>query len=237
MNTKSSQAVVMVHGLFTNLSVFYFNIAHELSKYFHVVLYDLKSHGMSEPVDEGYDLTTLSKELMILIDTLNLSKVHLVGYSYGGLITLKACMLYPDRVDKVAIIESPKPNRQRSVNMLETYKDNLLNQDLKAYTKSTNLKPGNRTIQKVRKLYDYLIDCTTIQEDMNVDSNLLELLTNEPIKNETLLLYGKLTDCMDAADHLKTILPNSKLLLGEGDHNIPVQNPSWLSKELINFLS
>jgi pimeloyl-ACP methyl ester carboxylesterase len=49
-------------------------------------MYDLKSHGMSERFLDGYDLENMSSDLMGLIDHLQLEKVHLAGYSFGGLI-------------------------------------------------------------------------------------------------------------------------------------------------------
>ena len=72
LNPEASETIVMVHGMFTNLSIFYFNIAPELAKKYHVVMYDLRSHGLSGKIDNGYDLETLSNDLMDLLRHLNL---------------------------------------------------------------------------------------------------------------------------------------------------------------------
>src|ERR1044072_9968694 len=98
MNAGAPETILMVHGMFTNLSIYYFNIAPILAQQFHVVLYDLKGHGMSGRSSHGYDLQTMSNELVELMDNLGLDTVHLAGYSYGGLIALKAAMCFPERI-------------------------------------------------------------------------------------------------------------------------------------------
>ncbi|MDF2478385.1 MAG: alpha/beta hydrolase, partial [Sphingobacterium sp.] len=77
LNKGAEHTVVLIHGMFSNLSIYYFNIAPILAQHFHVVMYDLKSHGMSERVSEGYDLENMSSDLIALLDSLQLQNVHL----------------------------------------------------------------------------------------------------------------------------------------------------------------
>lgn len=236
MNQEAAETVVMIHGMFTNMSVFYFNIAPELAKHYHVVLYDLKSHGMSERVDNGYNLDVMSEDLIGLMDALNLSKAHLVGYSYGGLIALKTAMLYPNRVNKLSIIESPKPDEGDTPDILQKYGDEFIDQYLNNYEKSTSLQPGKRQIEKNKKLYEFLFNETTIKEDLDVDNELFDILADNPVSHPTLLLYGTTSDCLSAGQHLNKILPGSLLYEGDGNHNLPVQAPQWISTNLIDFM-
>lgn len=236
MNRESAQTIVLIHGMFTNMSVFYFNIAPELAKHFHVVLYDLQSHGMSERVDSGYNLEAMSDDLIALMDELDLKKVHLVGYSYGGLIALKTAMLHPHRVEKLAVIESPKPDEGEAPEILQKYGNEFIDQYLSNYAESTSLKPGKRQIEKNKKLYEYLFNHTSIKEDFNMDNDLFDIIADNPIKVPTLLLYGLDSDCLSAGDILKNIIPDSSFLKGQGDHNLPVQDPLWISNQLLDFM-
>src|ERR1700753_2900134 len=88
LNKGAARSVVLVHGMLGNLAVYYFRIAPLLAEYFHVVLYDLKSHGLSEKVRDGYDLDSMSDDLFGLMEVLQLRKVLLAGYSFGALIAL-----------------------------------------------------------------------------------------------------------------------------------------------------
>ena len=236
MNTEARQTVVMVHGMFTNMSVFYFYIAPELAKYFHVVVYDLKSHGLSERVESGYNLETMSNELIALTEALGLSKIHLIGYSFGGLIALKTAMLYPDKIDKLCIIDTPKPEKGGNTEMLKKYGDEFIEQYLNSYTESTFLKPGKRQLAKIKGQYDYLLNQTTIKEDLEMDNDLFDKISDNPPLHDSLLLYGLESDCTHMGDFLQGILPNSELFKGKGDHNIPIQNPQWLGEKLTQFL-
>ncbi|MEN9919504.1 MAG: hypothetical protein RL662_1940 [Bacteroidota bacterium] len=236
MNRGASQTIVMIHGMFTNMSVFYFNIAPELAKKYHVVLYDLRSHGMSELVDHGYDLKSMADELITLLDILDLSVVHLVGYSYGGLVALKAGMFYPERFDKIAIIESPRPDQGDAPEVLRKYGNEFIDQYLENYSETTNLRPGKRQIAKNKKLFEYLFNHTSIKEDFNLDNDLFACLAARPITKEMLLLYGASSDCVDAGNALNQIITSSVLHFGEGDHNLPVQKPEWVASKLTEFM-
>lgn len=109
LNKGAEQTLVLIHGMFSNLSIYYFNIAPILAQHFHVVMYDLKSHGMSERVLEGYDLENMSSDLIALMDHLQLQKVHLLGYSFGGLIALKTALRVPQRVEKANCYRGSRP--------------------------------------------------------------------------------------------------------------------------------
>src|SRR5882757_3928108 len=95
LNKGAAETVLLVHGMFSNLSVYYFNIAPILARHFHVVMYDLKSHGLSERTAEGYDLESMTDDLLNLLDSQGFDQVHLGGYSFGGLIALKMASRFP----------------------------------------------------------------------------------------------------------------------------------------------
>lgn len=236
MNRGAAQTIVMIHGMFTNLSVFYFNIAPELAKYFHVVMYDLRSHGMSERCDNGYNLDIMADDLVALLDTSSLSRVHLAGYSYGGLIAMKTVMRYPDRIDKLVVIESPKPDEGDAPEILQKYGNEFIDQYLNNYEKSTHLQPGKRQIEKNKRLFEYLFNHTSIKEDFRKDDDFFDKISENPFLNQTLLLYGSGSDCVNAGDFLLKNLPNAKFMKGNGNHNLPVQEPKWLSDNIIEFI-
>ena len=236
VNRGASQTIVMVHGMLTNMSVFYFKIVPELAKYFHVVIYDLKSHGLSERSESGYDLVSFSSDLIALLDAFNIRKANIVGYSYGGLISLKTAILHPERVDKLVIIESPDPQTATSPETLQKYGDDFIKNYLENYTETTSLRPGKRQLLKIKQLYDYLFGETTIREDFESDINIFDELKKYPIDKKTMLLYGLQSDCTMMGDHLHQLMPSSVLYKAEGDHNIPIQNPDWISSKLIDFI-
>lgn len=236
LNEGATETVVMIHGIFTNLSVYYFAIAQELAKKYHVVLYDLKGHGLSETADSGYDLHSMSRDLLGILYELNLSKVHLTGYSYGGLIALHIALHHPKLIDKLVIIETPDLNDGQSRPLLEGYNKYYLDQYLKDLSASTSIVPSRRKIAKTHQQVEYLFEHTTLKEDLRKDLDLFSKIAENPIKNETLLLYATQTDCDNAARYLHQYIERSSLYFGEGNHSIPVQNPEWIVDKMIKFL-
>lgn len=236
MNRGAPQAIVMVHGMFSNISVFYFKIAPILANHYHIVLYDLKSHGRSERTADGYGLASMTEDLIAVMDQLGLKKVHLAGYSYGGLITLYAAMYYPGRVDKLVVIESPRPDEGDAAELMERYKKEYVDRYLHNYRESTSLLPGKRQLAKNSEFQEFLLYKTTIREDLDMDNNVLDNLAAHPVTCPLLLLYGAGSECVSGGDYLHTVFPGSRLLKEEGDHNLPVQKPQWISDKIIEFL-
>ncbi len=236
MNRGASETIVMIHGMFSNMSVFYFKIAPVLANHYHIVMYDLKSHGKSERSNEGYDLASMSEDLIAIMDHLELEKVHLVGYSYGGLIALYASMFYPERINKLVIIESPRPDEGDATELMQRYKKEYVDRYLHNYKESTSLLPGKRQLEKNKEFQEFLLYKTTIREDLDMDNNVLDNLTNHPVKSPLLLLYGSGSDCVSGGDYLSQIFQDSLLMKEEGDHNLPVQKPQWISDKIIDFL-
>jgi len=236
LNTGATETVVMIHGIFTNLSVYYFAIAQELAKKYHVVLYDLKGHGLSETADSGYDLQSMTRDLLGILYELNLSKIHLVSYSYGGLIALYMAAYHPGIINKLVIIETPDLNDGKPRPLLEGYNKYYLDKYLNDLSVSTSIIPSRRKIAKTHQQVLYLFEYTTLKEDLVKNLDLFDKIAENPIPNETLLLYATNTDCDNAAEFLHKHIKSSVLYYGEGDHSIPIQNPQWIVGKIINFL-
>lgn len=236
LNKGAAETVVMVHGMFSNLSVYYFNIAPVLATRFHVVLYDLKSHGMSERVADGYDLNNMADDLLALIDTLQLDKVHLVGYSFGALISLKMAMRFPERVQKLVMIEGPDPADDRTRDIMDEYSREFLENYINNFTDTTKVQMGKRQLERNHKMYEYLFYQTSIKQDMLAERGFFEDENLATVAHRPLLLYGSRSNCLDAGYILKDKIAGATLQEIDGDHNVPVQAPEQIATALMLFL-
>jgi pimeloyl-ACP methyl ester carboxylesterase len=237
LNPDATKSVVMIHGIFTNLSLFYFNIAQKLSQNYRVILYDLRGHGLSAAPHDGYDLQTMSGDLLNILHGQNIRNAHLVGYSYGGLIALHTAMQHPNVVDKLVIIETPDLGDGQVRPLLKSYNRRNLEKYLKGLSLSTKLSASKRKTEKIHEQVRYLFEQTTFKEDLRHDLDLFARIAAASIKQETLLLYAQQTPCGHAADFLNQNIEKSTLAYGDGDHNIPVQNPTWIAEKILGFLA
>lgn len=75
-----------------------------LLKNHRVIALDNRGHGRSDkPHDPGQYGAEMAEDLARLLDHLQIRKAHVVGYSLGGLITLKFVATHPDRVLSAAV--------------------------------------------------------------------------------------------------------------------------------------
>ena len=95
------EPVVLVHGLaasaFTNWQLP--GIMATLAKDHQVIALDLPGHGGSDKPKkpEAYG-PQMAEDVVLLLDHLHIKKAHVVGYSLGGMITMKLLTMHPDRV-------------------------------------------------------------------------------------------------------------------------------------------
>ncbi|MGG5208230.1 alpha/beta fold hydrolase [Chryseobacterium sp. MIQD13] len=237
LNKGAEHTVVLIHGMFSNLSIYYFNIAPILAKHYHVVMYDLKSHGMSERFSDGYDLESMSSDLLALMNVLHLEKVHLAGYSFGGLIALKAALKAPHRIHQLVVMEAPDPKDEKARNIIDEYSKEFLEHYVANFTDTTKVQMGKRQMEKNHRMYEFLFEKTSIKADMIREKHFLGETDFSELKVPTLLMYGADSNCRPTGEWLNAQIPESELTLIPGDHNIPIQEPAHIAESIIRFLS
>ena len=105
-NNTRDNTVVLVHGF--SVPYFIFDPTfHFLSQHgFRVLRYDLYGRGFSDRPEVDYDIDLFVRQLLDLLDALRLTRpVNLVGLSMGGPITATFTARYPERVEKLVLID------------------------------------------------------------------------------------------------------------------------------------
>jgi pimeloyl-ACP methyl ester carboxylesterase len=236
MNPDGRETVVMIHGMLSNLSVYYFHIAPLIAQQYRVILYDLKGHGRSERARTGYGLSSMSGDLLALMDALALDTVHLVGYSFGGLVALKTALLAPERIAKLAIIEAPDPADRDIADVFAGYSREVLIDGIRFHAGQAGRWMGKRQLERNYDIYQFLLHETSFRADTAADTDFLTEPGLRHIRKDTLLVYGKNSGCVPAGNRLWLMIPRSRLVFLEGDHNVPVQDPAGTAHALHRFL-
>ena len=94
--------IVLTNGLLMNTSGWAHQAA-ALTKYYQVLLYDLRGQGKSEHPQTNYSLNVHVEDLKALLDALELESVHLAGISYGGEISLLFASRFSEMVKTLFI--------------------------------------------------------------------------------------------------------------------------------------
>lgn len=97
-----------------------------LSKYFHLILINLRDHGRSGNAGDELNFRILSKDLREIFDLLSIKKAHLLGFSDGANVALAFEILYPERVGKL-MLNAPNIRFKGTscLSHLSTYPTNL----------------------------------------------------------------------------------------------------------------
>ena len=98
-------AVLFIHGLLGSHRN-WTHLVDELDARHRVIVPDLFGHGMSDKPRGDYSIGAHAATLRDLLDRLDVDRVTLVGHSLGGGIAMQFCYLFPERVDRLALVAS-----------------------------------------------------------------------------------------------------------------------------------
>ena len=103
-----STPVLMMHGFARN-ATFWNRWVPAIGETHRAYRPDLLGCGASDVPAEGYRFTPakIEAEILAVLDTLSLSRVHWVGESSGGIIGLLLAATYPDRIASLVLCNTP----------------------------------------------------------------------------------------------------------------------------------
>jgi pimeloyl-ACP methyl ester carboxylesterase len=98
----TGQPLVFVHP--PGMGSIAFSNQKSLSEYFRIITYDMRGNGKSSPSDQPITIHLLANDLRALLETLQIKKAIVCGYSNGGSIALEFALTYPERTEKLILI-------------------------------------------------------------------------------------------------------------------------------------
>ncbi|WP_295212192.1 alpha/beta hydrolase [uncultured Chryseobacterium sp.] len=102
---NGKETLVLLHGFMENLSI-WSDMEPYLSEHFSLLKIDLPGHGQSEIVAEVQTMEMVAEEVKKVLDDQNLDKVHLLGHSMGGYISLGFAEKYPESLKSLTLFFS-----------------------------------------------------------------------------------------------------------------------------------
>lgn len=227
------EPVLFIHGWSFDGSIWLKQIDDFLSSY-RVVILDLPGHGHSDYKKE----TDLIKDISFIVRELNLGKVNLVGHSFGGFLSLKLALQYPELIKNLVLIGAPAKFmsskdysfglREKEISklrsfLLEDYPDILLVFMRWLFTAQERKRKEFREVWNVlskRKIWpqkEAMADFLSIIEKDEVRENL------KGLKIPTLIISGE-SDPICRAESMHYLgeqIKNSKVELFKGCGHLP----------------
>jgi 2-succinyl-6-hydroxy-2,4-cyclohexadiene-1-carboxylate synthase len=106
---RSLPPLLLLHGWMGN-GADYAGVIELLRSRFYCIAIDLPGHGKTEVIgdDRYYEFIATTTGIIQLLDSLQIDRCTIAGYSFGGRLSLYLALEFPDRFDRV-ILESTSP--------------------------------------------------------------------------------------------------------------------------------
>lgn len=103
---QNGNTIICMHGITGNCHAFDGLVAKGLNEYHRVISVDLRGRGLSDHPAFHYSMDEHAKDIIGLLDHLQIDKAILMGHSFGGLLSCFLAANYPDRVQRLIILDA-----------------------------------------------------------------------------------------------------------------------------------
>ena len=251
---ETGQIIVFIHGFSTPSFVFDQNASVLAENGFRVLQYDHFGRGWSDRPDVKYDADFYDRELVQLIEHLNIEqKIGLVGYSMEGIIAANFTMRHPERVSRLCLLAPTG----LEVNGDKSFAKHLLNTpflgdwiwtifgrsilindtqyDETGLDKEARLQ-GDISVQMDYAGYFPALLSTLRHLEMSDQDGLFSKLAVTAVP--VMALYGPedVTVPSKNAKKLKSLIPTAQIsVLNSGDHGFPYKRYNQVNPVLTDF--
>jgi 4,5:9,10-diseco-3-hydroxy-5,9,17-trioxoandrosta-1(10),2-diene-4-oate hydrolase len=97
--------VILVHGIGGSVEAWRLNIG-ALAEHYRVYALDLVGSGQTDKPSVSYSLPYLAQFVNDFLGTQNIDRACLIGHSLGGGVTLQFAIQFPDKVEKLVLVNS-----------------------------------------------------------------------------------------------------------------------------------
>lgn len=250
--------IILLHGLGGNLAVWHLRTVPLLREHFTVTTYDLRGHGRSDMTPSGYTTDDMAQDLLGLMDALGIERAHLVGHSLGADISLQFALHYPDRADKLILVEPSLPalvdERKRAdwpgwrywADVIEKHTGQKLPEDKITdyrYLLQMSLAvpilygPVKGGARKHGRFLEALDNTTLVDDYETVGDLTLENIATIP--HPKLMIYDQGSPYLNTFEALCRVAQNYKTILLPPSglrHFFPLEEPQTLVRHILSFV-
>jgi 3-oxoadipate enol-lactonase len=102
---RESPALLLANSLGTDLRI-WDDVVARLLRHFRVVRYDKRGHGLTDAPTPPYSDSDLVKDVVGLLDALEIDHAVVCGVSVGGLIAQALALSHPERVQALVLCDT-----------------------------------------------------------------------------------------------------------------------------------
>lgn len=156
---SGTETLLLLHG-FCGSSAYWDKLV-PLLPHFRIILPDLRGHGGSSGGDEPHTMEMFAEDLRLLVDELELDRIHLFGHSLGGYVSLAFAEKHADRLASLGLIHStPLPDDETARANRDKSAESILAHGLEPFIRAlvpklfapANLTTRSEEVEKAKQI-------------------------------------------------------------------------------------
>ena len=215
-----------------------------LTGLFRVVRYDRRGHGKSTVAPGPYTIERMGRDVLAILDDLNIAKVHWCGLSMGGMVGQWLAANAPERIDRLILANTtcyypdpaPMQNRAQAVRdgglaaIADTVIGNWLTEDFRE--RDPQATANLRAMLLATPVEGYVTCCEMLS---TMDQR--ELLPK--IDKKTLVIAGRHDNStpISAAEFIRSRIPGASMTLLDAAHISNIEQPHAFTDAVVGFLT
>lgn len=222
----------------------------ELVKHFKVVTFDNRGIGRTKCPGDNFDIATLARDTVGLIDALGIEKANILGHSMGAYIAQELAITHPQRVEKLILAAACAVTSQRNrfifdnmISFLESgIEYELFIKEFFCWIFSPEFFNNKENLDAAIKYaldYPYPITLDGFRQQVQALNSFSSLDRLDKIKAETLLIVGikDILITLEEAGILIKKIPSLKpVFLERAAHSVHVEDAQGFVENIVNFL-
>ena len=234
----------------------------ELSKHFKVIRFDNRGAGRSDRPKGDYTMELFADDISSLMDFLDIKKANIIGWSLGGMIVQNFVLKYPEKVNKMILINSNHgfpdesgpivyknmrldEQKSKKVDHVKAWWDSTRTSYHIKFRKEMEANPSKKWYglwSAEERIAESIINPATA-EDIEMQAAALKTHNTfnrlKTIQNPSLILaasHDRLTP-RSSMEEIHNQLPNSKfIVIDKAGHSSPLEKAPEVNQAIIDFL-
>lgn len=244
-DTGKGNTIILLHGFLENKKMWKDYVA-LFSETYRVITIDLLGHGESECLGYVHSMEENANVVNGILEHLNIQKAIIVGHSMGGYVGLAFAESYPDKIEKLVLLNSTskedsaekKLNRARAIKTVKQNYVAFISMSIANLFSEENRTRLTDEIEKVKEqaLKTPLQGIVASLEGMKIRKD-REILLKQNLF-PVLLILGKKDPVLNYDENISQIEnTTAKLVSFEDGHMSQIENKEELKKVLLDFFS
>lgn len=239
---QNAPVLMISNSLGTNLHMWDDQVA-SWTRHFRLVRYDRRGHGQSSVPKGPYTMERLGRDVLAVIDALDVAKINWCGLSMGGMVGQWLGAHAPGRIDKLVLSNTSSffPDKSIWEGRLKTVRDKglaaIVDANMERWFTKDFRERNPQAIAKMREMFlatkaDGYIGCGEAIRDMDHRPLLAK------IGAPTLVIAGKHDPAttLEANEFICEHIPNADIAVLDTAHIANVEQPTLYAETVLDFL-